>query len=185
LGVGFTIAHQYRQQLPAAQSTADANYLVNGFNKTLLVALSTADTNKWSTLLKRSLYDPMTALTNTHDERLGPIRQRQRRLSDVQVHQMTSRYQEGATVYELAKEFDICRSKVSDRMKKAGVTMRFQTPSIENVTKMIELYQNGLSLQKVAIQLKVSAHTVRKYVIQSGVAMRDSHGRMQGNIHSS
>jgi hypothetical protein len=157
-------------------STPDANKGSTSFNKTLLVALSTADTNKWSTLLKERLYGPMTASTNTHDERSGPIRQRQRRLSDVQVQQMTTRYLEGATVYELAVEFDICRSKVSERLKENGVRMRLQPPSGQEISEMAALYRTGLSLAKVGKLVGVSSGTVLRYLQIEGVQLRNTHG---------
>jgi DNA-directed RNA polymerase specialized sigma24 family protein len=144
-----------------------------------MVALSTADTNKWSTLLNERLYGPKTASTNTHDERSGPIRQRQRRLSDVQVQQMTTRYLEGATVYELAVEFDICRSKVSERLKKNGVRMRLSSPSDQEVCEMVRLYESGLSLASVSKIIGKSVGTVKRSVLESGVQTRDTHGRLR------
>jgi DNA-directed RNA polymerase specialized sigma24 family protein len=162
-----------------ALSTADTNYCANSFNKTLLVALSTADTNKWSTLLNESLYGPKTASTNTHDERPGPIRQRQRRLSDVQVQLMTTRYLEGATVYELAVEFDICRSKVSERLKENSVIMRLGPPSDQEICEMVRLYESGLSLAAVGKRVGMSVGTVKRYVLECGVQTRDTHGRVR------
>jgi hypothetical protein len=144
-----------------------------------MVALSTADTNKWSTLLNERLYGPKTASTNTHDERSGPIRQRQRRLSDVQVQKMTTRYLEGATVYELAVEFDICRSKVSERLKVNGVIMRLSSPSDQEVCEMVRLYESGLSLAAVGKRVGASVGTVRRCVLARGVQTRDTHGRVR------
>jgi hypothetical protein len=143
------------------------------------VALSTADTNKWSTLLNESLHVPNTASTDTHDERSGPIRQRQRRLSDVRAQQMTTRYLEGATVYELAVEFDICRSKVSERLKENGVRMRLQPPSDQEISEMVRLYESGLSLAAVGKKVRASVGTVRRCVLARGVQTRDTHGRVR------
>jgi DNA-directed RNA polymerase specialized sigma24 family protein len=143
------------------------------------VALSTADTNKWSTLLNESLHGPKTASTNIHDERSGPIRQRQRRLSEIQVQQMTTRYLEGATVYELAVEFDVCRSKVSERLKENGVRMRLSSPSDQEVCVMVQLYESGLSLAAVGKIIGKSVGTVKRSVLESGVQTRDTHGRLR------
>jgi DNA-directed RNA polymerase specialized sigma24 family protein len=143
------------------------------------VALSTADTNKWSTLLNRNLYGQMTASTNTHVERSGPIRQRQRRLSEVQVQQMTTRYLEGASVYELSVEFDICRSKVSERLKVNGVRMRLSPPSDQEICEMVRLYESGLSLAAVGERVGKSVGTVKRHVVEYGVHMRDTHGRLR------
>ena len=144
-----------------------------------MVALSTAVTNKWSTLLNEKLYGPKTASTITHDERIGPIRQLQRRLSDVEVQLMTTRYLEGATVYELAVEFDICRSKVSERLKENGVKMRFRPPSDQEVCEMVRLYESGLSLAAVGKRVGKSVGTVKRCVLESGIQTRDTHGRVR------
>ena len=102
------------------------------------VALSTADTNKWLTLLEKR--HPTSRLEATHVdyERIGPIRQRQRRLTESQVKQMAARYYEGATVFVLAKEFGIRRTTVSEQLKKAGVSMRCQSPKSELIVSICE-----------------------------------------------
>ena len=46
---------------------------------------------------------------------------------------MRQRYLEGATVYELGIEFDIDRRTVSTRLKHAGVSMRLQSPTNEDM----------------------------------------------------
>jgi hypothetical protein len=144
-----------------------------------MVALSTADTNKWSTLLNKSHYGSKTELPTSHDERSGPIRQRQRRLSAAQVQQMTTRYLEGATVYQLAIEFDVCRSKVSERLKENGVRMRLTPPSDQDVREMVRLYESGLSLAAVGKSIGKSVGTVKRYLQEYGVRTRDTHGRVR------
>jgi len=160
------------------QSTPDTNnYLVKGFNTTLLVALSTADTNKWAILLNRG--EPMLKpeITSFDYERTGPILQHQRRLTDAQVIILENRYREGATVYQLAKEFGISRTTVSERLKKVGVTMRRQSPRSELIDEMVGLYESGLSLAGIGDRVGTSPGTVHRYIRVRGVQMRDSHGR--------
>jgi hypothetical protein len=172
-------SNSFNKTLLVALSTADTNNWSNSFSKKLLVALSTADTNKWSTLLNERLFGSKTASTDTDDERSGPIRQRQRRLSDVQVQQMTNRYLEGATVYELAVEFDICRSKVSERLKVNGVKIRLGPPSDQVICEMVRLYESGMSLAAVGKRVGMSVGTVKRYVVEYGVHIRDTHGRVR------
>jgi DNA-directed RNA polymerase specialized sigma24 family protein len=144
-----------------------------------MVALSTADTNKWLTLLEKR--HPTSRLEATHVdyERIGPIRQRQRRLTESQVKQMAARYYEGATVFVLAKEFGIRRATVSERLKKAGVSMRCPSPGNELINSMAGLYESGLSLAEVGARTGTSPGTVRRYLFIAGVQMRDSHGRQR------
>ena len=161
-----------------ALSTPDTNnYLVQGFNTTLLVALSTPDTNKWAILLNRGAYTHKAEVTNVDYERTGPIRQRQRRLSKAQALLMANKYRNGATVYQLAEEFSICRSSVSGWLKKLGIPMRGQSPSNEMIDSMVSLYLSGMSLTSVAQNLDTSPGTVHNHLKSRHVQMRDSHGR--------
>ena len=148
------------------------------FNKSLLVALSTADTNKWATLLNRGHSTLEPQVTRFDYERTGPIRQRQRRLNEAQALLMANKYQEGATVYQLAQEFGISRHTVSERLKRAGITMRQQSPRSELIDEMVGLYESGLSLAGIGDRVGISPGTVHRYIRIRGVQMRDSHGRI-------
>jgi len=90
---------------------------------------------------------------------------------------MVSRYAEGATVYQLAGEFGVDRRTVGARLKQAGVSMRHQPASAEQVAEMVLLYESGHSLLKVGQRLGFDAKTVRARLLERGVVMRDSHGR--------
>gem|GEM_PF-2082087 len=150
---------------------------VISFNNRLLVALSTADTNKWATLLNRSNLTPESQVTGFNYERTGPIRQRQRRLNEAQALLMGTKYQTGATVYQLAKEFDISRHTVSERLKRLGIPLRGQLTESAIVDSMVDLYQSGLSLAAVSQKLGTSPGTVHNHLKRRLVQMRDSHGR--------
>ena len=142
-----------------------------------LVALSTADTNKWATLLNRGYLTPEPQVTRFDYERTGPIRQRQRRLNEAQALLMATQYQTGATVYQLAKEFGVSRHTVSERLKKAGMEMRQQPPENELIDEMVRLYESRLSLAIVGNYVGASPGTVRRYLLTRGIKMRDSHGK--------
>ena len=141
------------------------------------MALSTADTNKWATLLNSGEPTPKSEVTIVDYERTGAIRQRQRRLSEAQAVLMAAKYQNGATVYQLAREFGICRSAVSGWIKKLGVPMRGQSPNNELIDSMVNLYLSGMSLAVVAQNLGTSPGTVHNHMKSRHVQMRDSHGR--------
>lgn len=93
---------------------------------------------------------------------------------------MVDRYAEGATVYELSSEFGIERRTVAVRLKAAGVMMRRQPASAEQVAEMVRLYESGLSLAKVADRTGFSGKTVLNYLRAEGIPTRDSHGRERG-----
>jgi DNA-binding NarL/FixJ family response regulator len=105
------------------------------------------------------------------------IRQRQRRLTPDQLELAIDRYKAGATVYELAAEFGCHRATIAERLKLAGVTMRHQPTTTEQVDEIARLYESGLSMVKVAEQVGVSPRTVFNYLQERGVSTRDVHGR--------
>ena len=143
------------------------------------MALSSADTNKWSTLLEKRHRTSELKVTAVEYERTGPTLQRQRLLTDAQALTLGIRHHEGATVYQLAKEFGISRKTVSERLKKTGTTMRRQSPESELIDSMVGLYASRLSLAEFGARVCTSPGTVRRYLLIHGVQMRDSHGRQR------
>jgi hypothetical protein len=78
-----------------------------------VVELSTADSNKWLTLIEASLNRQKLDVSTTYDyQLLGRMRQQQRRLNVTQVVEMVALYQAGATVYDLAARFGCHRTTV-------------------------------------------------------------------------
>ncbi len=129
------------------------------------MALSTADSNKWVLLKEGHLEKQAPEVITSTDYRLnGSIRQRQRRLTEAQVAEMATKYVAGATVYELAAEFGCHRATVAERLKKAGVEMRGQSPTSEAIDLMVHLYPTGVSPQKIGKQLGFCANTVRSHL---------------------
>ena len=142
------------------------------------MALSTADSNKWLTLIESGLVEKTQDDHTSSDYRLlGPIRQRQRRLTEDQMVEMAARYGEGATVYQLAAEFICNRTTVSARLKKAGIEMRGQSPTSEAIDSMVRLYRSGLSLIEVGKQAGFCANTVSNCLEGRQIRVRDTHGR--------
>jgi DNA-directed RNA polymerase specialized sigma24 family protein len=74
---------------------------------------------------------------------------------------MIAKYERGATVYELAAEFGCHRTTVAERLKKAGASMRGQSPTPEEINSMVRLFATGLSFQEVGDRLGFCANTVR------------------------
>ena len=141
---------------------------------------STADSNKWSHLIESVFESPILtsdSRTTLDYQLVGPIRQRQRRLTRGHTLELVDRYESGATVYELAKEFRCSRQTVSERLKKAGVTMRHQSPTPEVVDAMVRLYLSELSLVEVGKQLGFCANSVASCLRKRGIQVRDTHGR--------
>ena len=58
-------------------------------------------------------------------------------------------------MYELAAEFGCHRTTVAERLKKAGISMRGQSPTPEVIDSMVRFYASGLSLVEVGEQTRV------------------------------
>jgi DNA-directed RNA polymerase specialized sigma24 family protein len=105
------------------------------------------------------------------------VRQRQKRLRPDEVARVIERYTAGATTYELAAEFGCHRNTISGALRKAGVRLRLDGLTTEQIEQAVGLYESGLSLQVVANRLGSTARTVHSRLLERGVAMRDTHGR--------
>lgn len=101
------------------------------------------------------------------DARMGPNR----------IAQLIDEYQAGMPTTELARTFGVGKGTIIRLLHAAGVPMRRQGPSAEQVREAVRLYAQGLSLAVVGERLGFDAHTVRRALLRAGVVMRDSHGR--------
>ncbi len=140
-------------------------------------------------VLVRSLSNSRSPLSRalTHYRKLdlsGPTRLRKQRmlpkkamrLTPLQLTSLVQDYQSGASVYQLAKRFQVDRRTVSRKLHQQGIAMRFQPPSDALADEMIRLYGMGLTLAGVGSQVGYSVTTVRKVLVNSGVAIRGRWG---------
>jgi transposase-like protein len=142
------------------------------------MALSTADSNKWL-LLKEGRLARQTpeVITSPDYQLIGSIHQQRRRLTEAQVIEMAARCKGGATLCELANEFACHRTTVSARRRKAGVSLRLQSPTVHVIDSMIHLYTYGLSTMEIGERLGFCANTMRNGQQGHGIQHGDTHGR--------
>ena len=62
-------------------------------------------------------------------------------------------------------------------LRDAGITIRNQGLSDDQITKAAQLYDSGLSLAKIGATFNVDHGTVWRQLKKRGVIMRDTHGR--------
>ena len=142
-----------------------------------MVDLSEADAKKWRPLLDQiarahaGLAVPDVSTAEKYRAVKG-LCQRQNRLDDDSVGALVSKYKGGATVYELADQFDCHRTTISSVLKAQGVEVRHAPMAEEQVDRAAELYASGLSLAKVGQLMCVNAETVRQRLLKRGVALR-------------
>jgi transposase-like protein len=104
--------------------------------------------------------------------------QQQRRLPDDIVQQLVFRYQGGASVVQLAREFGINRETALEHLKRAGIARR---PHVRKLTDQLvaeagRLYATGLSLKNVAARFDVSETTIRNEFTRAGIQVRPRRG---------
>jgi predicted HTH domain antitoxin len=102
---------------------------------------------------------------------------RARQLGTDQIQKLIAGYRSGATVYELAEMLGIERRTVSAILRRNGVPMRRCGLSDDQVEDATRLYDQGWSLARIGNRMDVTADTVRKRLLERGVAMRDTQGR--------
>jgi DNA invertase Pin-like site-specific DNA recombinase len=86
-------------------------------------------------------------------------------------------YEDGSTVYEVAKEVGISRQRVSTVLKRAGIEMRRVSPTTAQIDEAVKLYEAGNSLVQIGDKLKFDHGTIWRHLKARGVTMRDTHGR--------
>ncbi|WRS29214.1 helix-turn-helix domain-containing protein [Actinomycetaceae bacterium MB13-C1-2] len=81
-------------------------------------------------------------------------------------------YVAGTPVKEIAKEFGIHRTTITQIALAAGLAMRNQKLSPITKQEARRLYESGLSLAKVAKQLDISPTGARDAIVEIGGTMR-------------
>jgi hypothetical protein len=111
-------------------------------------------------------------------QRALPVRRpgtaKQLEVDDVQT--LITGYQAGATVYDLGRQLGIDRRTVSQILHRHDVPIRGRL-SPEQVADARRLYEDGWSLARIGQKFDTTANTVRKRLLECGVAMRDTQGR--------
>lgn len=119
----------------------------------------------------------MTPARTGHDEPDKSGRRRMRRLSDGEIDMVMRAYLQGATVYELAKQFGIHRVTIGKHLRSRGIDTTPRAISLEDEERVVELYEKGWSTERIAFKFHTSARSVRARLFSNGVRMRDTHGR--------
>jgi lambda repressor-like predicted transcriptional regulator len=82
-------------------------------------------------------------------------------------------------VKDLAIEFGVHRTTVTQHLRRNGVALRRRGLDDQQIDQAVHLYRQGWSLARVGARLHVDAHTVRTALRARGVPTRDTHGRQQ------
>lgn len=93
-------------------------------------------------------------------------------LSDEARAEVAMQYEAGDTTTQLAKDYGVAKSTIIGILRSRNVVVRRQSLSMEQVGEAARLYESGLSLSQVAVQVRVNQETMRVAIIQAGVQLR-------------
>lgn len=106
-----------------------------------------------------------------------------RKLTQDQIDELSSLYQQGQSLARLAARFSIHRGTVKDHLRRAGTPIRPGNQaklSEEDKDEITKRYVAGLSIHKLALQFGVTDNPVHHALKERKVIMRDPHGRERG-----
>lgn len=103
-----------------------------------------------------------------------------RQLAAPDLGRLVSTYRDGATVYELARQFGIHRTTVGKHLRARGVDTTPPGLAPGDVPTAAELYRHGWSLARIAERYDTTANTVRTRLLEVDVRMR---GPWEGASH--
>lgn len=98
------------------------------------------------------------------------------RLTDEQRVEVARRYEVGDTTTELAKAYGVAKSTIIGILRERNIVVRRQPMTPDQVRDAVGLYESGLSLSQVALQLNVNQETMRVAIIRAGVQIRPATG---------
>jgi transposase-like protein len=84
--------------------------------------------------------------------------------------------QDGATLSELAKQFQINPMTATAHLKRQGIKLRQRGLTQTQIEEAVHLYVNGWSLTKIGERFGIYPHSVRYRLRQAGVPLRPRPG---------
>ena len=136
-----------------------------------MVALSQADSTKWSELVRQ-----LHCSTNNRDgKRFGDdyehiakkVEKSPRVINDADILQIISEYNSGALVKDLAGKYGCHRTRISKILTDHSIPIvrRSRLPASE-INRILELYKEGLSSRKIQAATGIGYKTVQLIVRQ-------------------
>lgn len=98
----------------------------------------------------------------------------QRRITPELRKRLIDGYEAGQTTYELARRFGFNRNTIASHLRRAGVTIRMDGMTEDEIEQAISYYRNGWSLAQIGHVLGADAETVRKRLREAGLARRNA-----------
>jgi hypothetical protein len=78
------------------------------------------------------------------------------------------------TTYQLARKHGLNRNTVAAHLRSAGVTIRMDGMTPDQIEFAANCYQAGWSLARIGLEVGADAETVRKRLWEQGVTLRST-----------
>jgi Helix-turn-helix domain len=106
----------------------------------------------------------------------SPLRQHQRRLTDIEISELIEGYLAGSSVSQLTKTWKIHRTTVLDHLKRNNIPRRLNTRKLtdDQVEQAARRYRNGDSLSTLGEHYGVDPQTVSRELKAAGTIVRPS-----------
>ena len=104
--------------------------------------------------------------------RTGPASPVQRRLTADQTAELAAEYRAGTNMKQLALRWEVHRTTVAGHLRRAGVELRRQGLSPEQISETVRLYSEGWSCRLLSERFSCDDETVRQRLLSQGVELR-------------
>lgn len=117
-----------------------------------------------------------TRLSRSQTAAPEPFKLDQRFRPDITA-EIVTRYEAGEPSTAVAARFGISKGSVIRLLREAGVPIRNQGLTDDQIAEAVQLYASGHSLAAIGAHFGVDHGTVWRQLRKRGVKMRDTHGR--------
>lgn len=105
-----------------------------------------------------------------------------KRLGDQIILQLVTEYQRGNTTITLMERYGLSKTAVLKILRDNDVTMRRQPPTGRQVSEAARLRESGMSIARVAEQIRLPRESIRRALLNSGVNRREQNTRSQQGV---
>ena len=129
--------------------------------------------NHASTPVNTDIDPAITDQSYNPDYIVKSIKQQQKTLTEYEIQSIIQKYQNGASSYDLAKEFGCHRRTITDTLKRNGVEVSHQAATKpELVKRIIELYAEMKTPKEVGAIAGINEGTVRQILKKNNIHIR-------------
>ena len=99
------------------------------------------------------------------------------RMTASEITEAATAYGAGETLREIGMKLDVDRKTVGRNLKAHDIQLRYRPISPEDIYHAAQLYEQGLSIARIAEKLGYHGTTIHLRLKAAGVVMRNTHGR--------